>query len=210
MKNLNPIKFDPIACEGELNEFRQLLQERELSEYKDILPFFRKRLQLSALLGWLHPSIVNVGRIALEFGVVGDFRADLVVGDRIRGAYCLIEFEEGKADSIFKKSGRSKDEWAPRFEHGFSQVVDWFWKLDDISKTDHFEEMFGTRSADILGVLVIGRSSALSQADLQRLDWRRRKLVVNSQHIQCVTFDELYEELVEKFALYREMARLEK
>src|SRR5689334_63352 len=106
MKKFLDIQFDPKSCRAELKEFADLLKaKQELSENKDILPFFRKHQQLSALVGLYHPNIVVADRLAYEFQLFGDFVADMVVGDHARGAYCFIEFEDGRRDSIFSDKG---------------------------------------------------------------------------------------------------------
>ena len=37
-----------------------------------------------------------------EYPFYGDFAADLVVGDKAGKRFCVIEFEDGRKDSIFK------------------------------------------------------------------------------------------------------------
>ena len=44
-------------------------------------------------------------------------------------------------------------------------------------------------------VLVIGRNHHLKPGELERLAWRKANVVVASQKIECVTFDELAEDL---------------
>ena len=87
--------------------------------------------------------------------------------------------------------GRKTSSWAARLEHGFSQIVDWFWLLDDQRQTSAFEAFFGTRQVDLFALLVVGRERDLSTAERQRLTWRRSRVVVNLQHVFCCTFDEL-------------------
>jgi hypothetical protein len=102
MKDLQEIGFDLKACRRELEEFRQLLGDsHSLTERDMVLPFFNRRLHLSAFLSCLNPKILTPDRIAFEFDLFGDFACDIVVGDRGRMAYCFIEFEEGKPSSLF-------------------------------------------------------------------------------------------------------------
>ncbi|MEQ8960543.1 MAG: DUF4263 domain-containing protein [Coleofasciculus sp. C2-GNP5-27] len=57
-------------------------------------------------------------------------------GDSVKKAYCFVEFENADSNSIFvDKPGKSSPEWSSRFEKCFSQIIDWFWKLDDLEKT---------------------------------------------------------------------------
>ncbi|NER39174.1 MAG: DUF4263 domain-containing protein [Oscillatoria sp. SIO1A7] len=175
MKNLSKFEFNPRICRDQIFELQRLLQSRRfLSERDDILPFFRERQHLSAFVSSFHPRIIRYDRIAFEFDIFGDFKSDLVVGDSVTQSYCFVEFEEAAATSLFaSKSDRSTPEWSPRFERGFSQIVDWFCKLDELEKTDSFEDRFGSRSIDYMGLLVIGRSESLEPRERRRLRWRR-------------------------------------
>jgi len=58
---------------------------------------------LSILISGYFPSIKNADVFAHEYPIYGDFRADLVVGDSSTHNYLLVEFEDGRANSIFKK-----------------------------------------------------------------------------------------------------------
>jgi hypothetical protein len=196
MKIFQPIAFDPDQCRRELSEFETLLRAKEsLGEKSDILPFFKSRQHLSALIGCYHPNIVNPSRVAHEFDIFGGFRADLAIGDPQRRAYCLVEFENAAPDSIFVTTERATTEWSPRFEHGFGQIVDWFWRISDYEKSDEFEGVFDSRTIDHMAVLVVGRSSYLDKREKSRLEWRRKRIIVDSQKVFCYTFDELFEDL---------------
>lgn len=92
--------------------------------------------------------------------------ADLVVGDSVTHTYTFIEFEDAQASSVFvKHGGKATREWSPRFLREFSQLVDWFCKLDDQRDTGDFETRFGKRSIDITGLLVVGRLRDLSEGE---------------------------------------------
>lgn len=108
MKGLDSFNLDIKQCLVELEEFEKLLlTNRELRENKDILPFFKDRLHLSAFIGFYVPQIIKVNQIKHEFSFYGDFRADLAVGDSVNNTYCFIEFEDATQDSIFVDKGRS-------------------------------------------------------------------------------------------------------
>ena len=186
MKSFDPIIPNKKLCEKELEEFRALLDnpEKELSENEDLLPLFYKSHQLISLLGTFHPGISEANLIAYEFDL-DDFICDFVVGDKRRDAFCFVEFEDAKRYSIFKKKQRHVKEWGPRFEHGFSQLVDWIYKIYKVEHSaEEFEEKFNTKIKDFMSLLVIGRDSFLSQSDQNRLQWRCRSVVVNSQQIR--------------------------
>jgi hypothetical protein len=114
--------YNPTKCKREINALGKLLQSKaELSEKNDILPFFKEKRQLAAFLGTFASSIGPAPLIAYEYSFLGDFSADLIVGNRKNKQYLAIEFEDGRSESIFKKvKGRSTTEWSPRFDRGFS------------------------------------------------------------------------------------------
>src|SRR5262249_36112010 len=89
--------------------------------------------------------------------------------------------EDAGASSILKKvRGKATKEWAPRFDHGCSQLIDWFYALDDMRKTSAFTKHFGHGHIKFFGLLLIGRSDGLSEDDRIRLKWRTEKVVVDS------------------------------
>lgn len=205
MKPLDPFTFDPKQCIKELDQFDALLKSKsELDERMDILPFFKANPHLAAYTGSYAPSMVEFDRLNTEYTFYGDFRADLLVGDWNRKSYCLIEFEDAKADSIFKKGSRTTKDWSPRFEHGYSQLVDWLWKIDDMKQSTQGRTMFGADTYDFMGMLIIGRDKFLDDKDTDkaRLKWRLDKVVVNSQKIACITFDQLAIDLRTSLKIY--------
>lgn len=211
MKDFEDIVFDPEKCRRELKEFGDLLESSAtLSERRDIQPFFRKRKQLAAFIGTFAPDIGPATQIAYEYPIFGDFAADIVLGNRDRGEYCLIELEDGGLDSIFTTvKNKSTKEWGKRFEHGFSQLIDWFYSLDDLKKTARFAKDFGYGHVKFFGLLLIGRSRGTSQADRSRLKWRTEKVLVDSHCIHCLTFDELYEVLGQRMSYYPKASKFE-
>lgn len=205
MKTLINHTFDFTAYERELSEFKTLLDNNpELSESRDILPFFKDRPNLSTQIATLIPQMVNNEKLAYEFDIFGDFAADIAVGDPSSNTFCFIEFEDAKAESIFVKNGKKyKDEFSSRLEHGFSQIIDWFYKIDGLQNSDDLEERFGRNKIEYEGILVIGRDHFLNTSLKKRLDWRARRTVVNSKHLYCYTFDELHSILTSKIAMLR-------
>ncbi len=215
MKTFDTITFDLLESERQVNEFERLLEERpSLKEKTDILPFFRSRPHLSAMCGVLSPALVigPVDRIALEYDLFGDYACDLALGDWNRKAYCFIEFEDAEPQSIFQKAGKKATrEWGRRFEHGYSQVIDWFHKLTKMTEHPDFEARFGKRTIGFDGALVIGRDKDLLASELARLEWRQEHVVVHSKRIMCVTFDallRLMQSRLKNVSLAREGSRL--
>src|SRR5262245_2029110 len=126
MKHFAPVHFDKSRCKEELAEFRKLLESKpELDERSHLQPFFKNNLQLSAFIGTYVPDLGPAKQLAFEFPLCGDFTTDLIVGCRDKGRFIVIEFEDGVNDAVFRIVGKkATPEWTPRFEHGFSQIVD--------------------------------------------------------------------------------------
>ncbi|MFC1998792.1 Shedu anti-phage system protein SduA domain-containing protein [Chloroflexota bacterium] len=203
MKKLEAVTFDPQQCWNEINRFGKLLSDKdELSEKKDVLPLFQSCQNLTLLLGVYHGKIIQMNRIASEYDLWGDFKCDFVVGDWENKAYCFVEFEDAKIASLFNRSGRHTPEWGKRFEHGFSQIVDWAYKLSDVEKNDEFVARFGSSHIDSGGLLVVGRDAFLEPPEVRRLEWRRRHVVVNSLPVLCLTYDELYKDMIRKMHMF--------
>jgi Domain of unknown function (DUF4263) len=207
MKRFEPFEIEVNQCRSELAALKDLLAKFEratLKERDDVLSFFRDHRHVAALAGYSMPNIVRVDRLAYEFDFFGDYAADVAVGDSKRGAYCFIEFENAAPDSIFVKAGKKSSlEWATRFDKGYSQIIDWFWKLHDMAGTSTAKARFDNRdSIDYYALLVIGRSRHLKPLEFQRLEWRRQKVIIDSRRVHCLTFDEFYEDLAFKLERY--------
>jgi Domain of unknown function (DUF4263) len=201
MKKFQTIEFDKPTYERELNEFYQLLSNnRTLQENKQILPFFKERVTLSSRIASIFYEFVNIDKIAYEYDLFGDFKCDLVVGDSKNRSYCFIEFEDAQPNSIFtSKQSKYKSEFSYRFEHGFSQIIDWFYLLNQVSETQ-MEVKFGSSKIDFHGLLVVGRNHFLTDSDsFDRLSWRSNHVIVNSKRIRVITYDTLLELLNDRY-----------
>jgi hypothetical protein len=211
MKTFDEIQFNPDQCRQELAELQSLLASSpDLKEAQHILPFFRERRHLSVFLGSSEPGIIHYDRIAYEYDLFGDYVCDLVVGDSVTRTYGFIEFEDAASNSIFVPRGaRAAPEWSPRFEHGYSQIIDWFHKLDDMGRTEEFEVRFGSAPVKYFGLLIVGRSETLTPRERRRRLWRQDKTVVNSKHIRCLAFDELAADLTLRLSQYPRSAKAE-
>jgi hypothetical protein len=168
-----------------------------------VLRFFRDRPQLASLLGMFNPRIGVVDRIAYEFDLFGDFACDLAAGEWSTGQYCLVEFEDAAATSVFVKKGeKATREWSARFDHGFSQIVDWCFKLQDRVGSNDMLARFGKHTINYEAVLVIGRDIHLDSGELARLEWRTSHVTVNSKKVTCLTFDQLLNQLTTRLAWF--------
>lgn len=199
MSQLTSLKFDLVKFKIELLEFQDLLSSNnDLRERADILPFFKERPFLSLGISWLGNVLPE--SYAHEFSLWGKFQSDLVVGSTSKHHFFFVEFEDATKDSIFKKvSQKSTSEFSSRFEHGYSQIVDWFYILNDLSKTRQYETAFGHHSIKYDGILIVGRSHFLNEKydETQRLSWRMNHTIINSKRVLCYTYDELCQSLIE-------------
>lgn len=210
MKKLEEFKFNFKECQDELIKFKNLLDSKQvLQESQDILPFFKENKNLIAFLGTFVGNTLKVDRIASEFCFFGDFRADYVIGNSNTMEFLLIEFEDASENSIFKRNGKKATlEWATRFEHGYSQIMDWLWKIDDLKRTETLDIKFGGRIQNHHGMLIIGRDEFVEDDCKSRLKWRVENTRIASKSIICLTYDELYRTLDEKikylYAIFNE------
>jgi Shedu protein SduA, C-terminal len=208
---LETIEFEPVKFQRELHAFDMLLKSRaELSEMKDIQPFFKESKHLTAYLGTFALNIGVATEICFEYEFFGDFKADILLGSKQEKEFCVVEFEDGKHDTIFKKQPKRKNpEWSARFEHAFSQIVDWFYNLEDFKNTQGFSATFGPGHTSFTGLLVMGRSANLDEIRKSRLKWRTDTVSIGKHKVICITYDELHAGLRRKFNLYSAGSRIE-
>jgi hypothetical protein len=202
MKSFDSHIFNYDQCQKEVSELEDLLSNKsELSEKYDLSPFFKSRKNLVSLIGHLHPGITKTDKYAHEYDIFGDFASDFTVGDSRREAFCFIELEDARKNSIFKNTGRATSDWSDRFEHGYSQIIDWTYKIDDTKNTKTFMDRFSSMEIDLLSILIVGRCQFLDASEKRRLRWRERNVVVGSMRVLCLTYDELLRELKECLGL---------
>jgi len=202
MAQLKTLALHKREAKQQLKAFKSLLDGKgrgDLSERADLLPFFDANEHLCALMGTYNPNIVDYKNISLarEFSLFGDHKADLVIGDTKHKQFCFIEFEDARSTSIFHRSGsRSTPDWATRYNHGFSQLIDWILWIENNEGMPAYTGRFKSSVIHYNMLLVIGRDRDLADPDLrQRFDWRSDSVVVASKKIHCITFDKLYTDL---------------
>ncbi len=192
--------LDKKKARSELKDFGKLLGEKgqgDLGEAGDVLPFFTASEQLCVLMGLYNfkMSLRDVG-IAREFSIFGDHYADLVVGSQASSQYCFFEFEDAKSTSIFRSSAKQTSEWSSRFEHGYSQLIDWILWIENNQGNTAYKTRFGSDFIDYNMILVIGRDRDLVRPDLrERFHWRSESVVVASKKMHCITYDQLHQDL---------------
>jgi hypothetical protein len=203
MPEFQPHTLDLAACRQQVQELKTLLNSSADLGETAFHAFFEPRSHLRALVGLYNPSLASPDRLAWQYPIFGDFRCDFAVGDWARKAYTFVEYEDARPNSLFVKQGeKATRAWSPRFDGGFSQVIDWFYKLQVMTDTPDMEARFGKRSIRYTGVLVIGRDQHMQAGERLRLEWRRDHVVVNSKHIFCVTYDQLLEDLLFRLDQY--------
>ncbi len=207
---LESIVFDADTFQRELQAFDVLLKSKsDLSERDDIQPFFRTCKHLTAYLGTFAPNIAAGTEICYEYEFFGDFKADILLGSKQEKEFCVVEFEDGKQNTIFKSQKKRKNpEWSARFEHAFSQIIDWFYNLEDFKNTQGFSATFGPGHTGFTALLVMGRSATLDDTQRNRLKWRSDTVSIGRHKVSCLTFDDLYETLLRKFSLYSAVSKV--
>lgn len=211
MIQFKDIIFDKVQCQKEINDVKVLFSNTpDIDETKGkgsysggLQGIFRNRTQLFALMG----KIV-FGEIATKWNdevKFGNFRADFIIANDKKNKVCLIEFENAKMESIFRKKTHSDKtityEWAPRFEHGYSQILDW--KYYSIEEKTSLKNDFQVHPKEIEFALCIGWNKHLQQSNFQeRFDFRKNKVTVESKTFYCMCFDSFVDELQEKLNLY--------
>ena len=195
MKRMEAFHLDNSRLPAELAAFEVLLgpPDQELSEQRDLIPFFKANRNLAALVGHFNSMVSNPNLIKSELEFFGDYVCDLAVGERETGQFCFVEFESAEADSLFRQIGsKGTTDWSPRLEHGFSQIIDWFYLLTENQKTHQFRSFFSTDQAHYCGLLILGRDSFLTTDDMRhRLRWRSQNTLVAGKHVHILTYDEL-------------------
>ncbi|MFI5150802.1 MAG: Shedu anti-phage system protein SduA domain-containing protein [Bacteroidia bacterium] len=193
-------KLNIATCHKDLAAFKKILdgKNKNIGEER-LLKFFKVRKNLLLLMGKM--NIDSPRFYKEEFNIFNEFYADFAIADRKKEKYLFVEFEDAKRYSVFKglkNSKTKKHDWSARFEHGFSQIVDWFYRLDDYSKTNKFAQHFGTAKIEYTAILVIGRAISMPPGSQSRLDWRMENVDIHKKKVICLTYDALYQELVDK------------
>jgi Shedu protein SduA, C-terminal len=203
MPDFEPHTLDLAACRQQIQELKTLLDSSADLAEAVFHDFFEPRAHLRALVGQYNPPLISPDRLAWQYPIFGDFRCDFAIGDWARKAYTFVEFEDARPNSLFVKQGdKATRAWSPRFDSGYGQLIDWFYKLQVMTDTADMEARLGKRSIRYTGVLIIGRDQHFQAGERLRLEWRREHVVVNSRHIVCVTYDELLDDLLFRLDQY--------
>ena len=204
MRTFEALKLDTVQLSRSLNDLETFLAAPSKTRERDhILPFFAERPHLCTALGLFNNAVELPDRWARELDLFGDFRCDAAAGDSEANAYTLIEFEDATEYSIFarRQAGKTMKRWSARFEHGFSQLVDWAWRLSDEGESAAFRRIFGDSHPTLHFLLIAGRDADLTRDDLTRLRWRASHTTIGPYRMSCLTFDSVLQSLRRRLSL---------
>ncbi len=210
MKTFVPLVLDTSILSNNLDELQALLaSNKHMKERANVLPFFKARPHLCAALGYANASVELPNRWSNELDLFGDFACDVAAGDSEANAYTLVEVEDAQKYSIFRKLKKDKTmkRWAPRFEQGASQLVDWAWRLSAEGESSAaFRRIFGENNPAIHLLLVIGRNADLTRDDRNRLTWRAQHTSLGQFKISYFTFDGILQSMRRRLLLAAQAA----
>jgi len=207
MAQLQRIDLDFSKAETEFVEFRKFLQNNATFSERDVVAQLKKRQHLSCLIGSMPAGVKRADVYKFEFQIQGVFRADLVVGNLQQKTFVFVEFEPGQDTSLFGRHQTNQmRDWSRQLEHGFGQLVDWAWAIQDTSHTTIFKNSFGCDDLSAFYLLVCGREAAMNSTEKKRLFWRGQNIFLNGKIAACVTYDGLllmFETTLEAIKSYR-------
>lgn len=190
---LNPYVRDLTALQREIDEFARMLASKSSHSEREFLDLFGRCSHLAAAVGHINTAINSPDLVAVERPIFS-FRCDIAVGQSSTGDFTIIELENAEANSVFKRRDRKRayPVWSDRFEGGFSQLVDWAWRIEhERPPAVTLEPIFGTTDPDIHYVLIIGRDQHLDSAGRARLKWRRRNNGIANHNTTVWTYGDL-------------------
>jgi len=194
MPQLIDIQPKPKELVKDIRAFRRFLKQNPSAERSQFLPFFAKHEQLCAFMATFHTKVKSGTQLKLEADLWSDFTCDLIAGSKSDRAFVFVEFEDAKPQSLFRpKKGRKNSYWGNRVEQGFSQVVDWLFRIDSEGGSATLERDFGARQLNTMGIVITGRSHDVSAYDRLRLDWRSSNTSVGKARVAFFTYDDLLE-----------------
>jgi hypothetical protein len=194
MRTFVTIELDLVQLATEIDELENFLASSSTHKERDqIAPFFKARRQLCAGLGLLSGDVALTDRVANELDLFGDFVCDAAAGDSELNAFVLIEFEDAQQNSVFAnlEEGKAMKRWSSRFERGFSQLVDWAWRLATEGGSEALRRIFGANDPSVHLMLIVGRNHTLNDDDKARLRWRAKNATFGPYKMTCLTFDDV-------------------
>jgi len=191
MSAFDSIKFNLALADSELKSFKSWLAGVKFVGETIIVNEIKARPQMACLLastlGLQAPDMIK-----FELALKGMFRTDLVLGNDGTRRFGLIEFEDARENSIFKKGTAQYRYWSPRIEHGFSQILDWAWVRADHPSDSVLVSGFGGQITASAYAVICGRdASLLDDVERKRFIHRRDNLKIEGQAALVLTYDEM-------------------
>ncbi|NIJ34086.1 Shedu anti-phage system protein SduA domain-containing protein [Sphingomonas oligoaromativorans] len=201
MSAFDSIKFNLKLADAELTSFKAWFSTITFVGETAIVAEIKARPHMACLLastlGLEAPDMIK-----FELALKGMFRTDLVLGNNGTRRFGLIEFEDAMENSIFKKGTPQYRYWAPRIEHGFSQVIDWAWVRADHPSDKTLLAGFGGPINASTYAVICGRDASLRDAvERDRFTHRRDHLKVGGQTALVLTYDEMVQYMEDNLAV---------
>jgi hypothetical protein len=186
--DFTPISFHARRADLELAEFKEWMARRDYFSESEAVAEVATRPHMACLLGWI-VGMPPPDLIKFEFAIKGLFRADLAIGNDKARKFVLVEFEDGRENSLFSGGTRKYRFWSRRLEHGFGQVIDWGWAKHSHPGDVAFTNSFGGRVVDDCYIVVCGRNPLPGSLEEERFDFRRSRLRLSGVTVQILTYD---------------------
>ncbi|MCD2317227.1 DUF4263 domain-containing protein [Sphingomonas sp. IC-11] len=203
MSAFDSISFNLTDADTQLTSFKGWLTGKGYVGETEIVAEIKARPHMACLLastlGLEAPDMIK-----FELALKGMFRTDLVLGNHGSRKFGLIEFEDALENSIFKKGTIQYRFWAPRIEHGFSQVIDWAWVRQDHPSDTVLVNGFGGPITTSSYAVICGRDSSLrDDVERKRFAHRRSSLKVEGHPALVMTYDEMVRAMEDSLAVLK-------
>lgn len=203
MSAFQSIQFNLSDADVQLTTFKTWLATQKFVGETSIVTEIKTRPHMACLLastlGLEAPDMIR-----FELSLKGMFRTDLVLGNNGARKFGLIEFEDAMENSIFKKTTGQYRSWAPRIEHGFSQIVDWAWVRQDHPHDTVLVNGFGGAITTSSYAVICGRDTSLADdVERKRFAHRRSSLKVEGHPALVLTYDEMVRAMEDSMAVLK-------
>jgi Domain of unknown function (DUF4263) len=191
MSAFNAISFNINNADQQLRSFKLWLSSVSFVGETAIVGEIKSRPQMACLLG-ATLGLQAPDLIKFELALKGMFKTDLVLGNNSTRTFGLVEFEDACCNSIFKKGTKQYRYWAPRIEHGFSQIIDWAWVRSDHPNDTVLINGFGGQISTSSYLVICGRDASLNDdTERKRFAHRRSSMKVEGHPALIMTYDEM-------------------
>jgi hypothetical protein len=195
------IEYSLPKAEAELGSFKTWLSDQTFFGETAAVDEIKARPQMCCLLG-ANAGIHAPDLIKFELELKGIFRTDLALGHDASRKFALIEFEDAKEDSLFRKATSQYRYWGRRLEQGFGQIVDWAWVRNENPNDSILQGAFGGRINNSAYIVICGRDVGIKD-DLERsrFEYRRNKTRIEGIYALFLTYDDFVKALEDNLAV---------